>query len=203
MPQANQDRLRQRAQAGPQQLFPQQLQKAVPGSLQDWELRLQEEALRERLGGANPPAAGLPPGAAGLPPGAAEIQEALRAIAANNPMNPGTLPEIPALNQELQRLLGGHSPMPPPLEEMQRQELQRMVEGLRPDPPELGTLPPRHLDFMQRVRSYKIAWAVNLLRLRPYRRCKNRSYKGYWTVCYHLLPHPLLNRHREEAFKIC
>jgi len=112
MPQANQDRLRQRAQAGPQQLFPQQLQKAVPGSLQDWELRLQEEALRERLGGANPPAAGLPPGAAGLPPGAAEIQEALRAIAANNPMNPGTLPEIPALNQELQRILGGMQPPP-------------------------------------------------------------------------------------------
>ena len=35
--------------------------------------------------------------------------------------------------QDLQRILGGHtpSPMPPPLQEMQRQDQQRMIDGLK------------------------------------------------------------------------
>ena len=115
--QANQERLRQRAQA----------QQALGGSLQE---------------------------ALGLPPGAADLQEKLRAIAATNPMNPGTLPEIPDLNQELQNRMGGQSPMPPPLQEMQRQELQGILDNMQlslaPTPPP-NMLPNRHLDFMQRV----------------------------------------------------
>ena len=75
--------------------------------------RLRRRAQAQQAPGAN------------LPPGAAELQEALRAIAANNPMNPGTLPDIPTLNQELQRLLAGQSPMPAHLQEMQRVEPQR------------------------------------------------------------------------------
>ena len=68
---------------------------------------------------------------ANLPPNVLALQEALRAIAANNPMNPGTLPDIPTLNQELQNRMGGQSPMPPPLQEMQRQELQGILDNMQ------------------------------------------------------------------------